>query len=70
MHFGFGSFGMILFWIAIVALIVVVVKMLSDSSPQSSRSSKTPQQILETRYAAGEISREEFEEKKRDLAQR
>lgn len=70
MHFGFGGFGMILFWVAIIAVIVVLVKFLTDSSRNRDGNSKSSLQILEDRYAAGEIGREEFEEKKRDLAQR
>lgn len=70
MHFGFGGFGMILFWVAIVAVIVVLVRLLTDSSRNREDSSKIPLQIIEDRYAAGEIGREEFEEKKQDLAQR
>ncbi|MCB2229899.1 SHOCT domain-containing protein [bacterium] len=70
MHFGFGGFGMILFWVAIIAVVVVVVKLLSDSTRNRDTKSKTPLQIIEDRYAAGEITRDEFEEKKRDLAQR
>lgn len=70
MHFGFGGFGMILFWVAIIAVVVVVVKLLSDSTRNRDTKSKTPLQILEHRYAAGEMTRDEFEEKKRDLAQR
>lgn len=68
MHFGFGGFGMIFFWVAIIALIVILVKYLSDSSRNHESKSNTPLDMLKNRYAAGEITREEFEEKKRDLA--
>lgn len=69
-HYGFGGFGMILFWVALVAVVVVLAKLLTDSTRKSDAKSKTPLQILEARYAAGEIDRDEFEEKQRDLAQR
>lgn len=68
MHYGFGGIGMLLFWVAIIAVGVVLVKSLTSSSRNRDVQSKTPRQILEQRYAAGEIGREEFEEKKRDLA--
>lgn len=70
MHFGIGGIGMMLFWVAIVAVVVVVVTHLTDSTRNRDTKSKTPRQILEERYAAGEMARDEFEEKKRDLAQR
>ncbi|MDX9857611.1 MAG: SHOCT domain-containing protein [candidate division Zixibacteria bacterium] len=70
MHFGFGGFGMILVWVATIAVVVVVVKLLSNSTRNRDTKSKTPLQFLEHRYASGEITRDEFEEKKRDLAQR
>ncbi len=67
MHFGFGGIGMILFWVAVIAVIIVLAKLLIDSTRNRDTRSKTPLQILEDRYAAGEIGRDEFEEKKQDL---
>jgi putative membrane protein len=61
--------GMIAFWGGLVALIAWVIKGLATggahTSPPSLRES--PQDILKRRYAAGEIDREEFEQKKREL---
>lgn len=70
MHFGFDGFGMIFGWLVIIAVIVILVKLWTDSTRNRDTRSKTPMQILEERYAAGEIGRDEFEEKKRDLVQR
>lgn len=70
MHFGFGGFGMILFWVAAIAVIVILVKVLSDSSRNRESKAKNPLDTLKNRYATGEITRDEFEEKKRDLAER
>ncbi|BAV33283.1 hypothetical protein SCL_0967 [Sulfuricaulis limicola] len=67
---GFGGIGMILFWVLIIAGIVVLTKWLADGP----RRSDTPREnsaldVLKQRYARGEINREEFEQKKRDLNQ-
>jgi putative membrane protein len=70
MHFGFGGFGMILFWIAFVAVILILIRVfVNGTSGRKEYRSKTPLDILKERYAAGEISRDQFEEKKRDLAE-
>jgi len=60
----FGVLFMILFWGGIIALIVWGIKRLSgygnDGSP-------TPLEIAKQRYARGEITKEQFEQIKRDL---
>lgn len=69
----FGMHGMegwwilgIIFWVAllvgIVLLVVWLVKTVSGRGRQESALD-----ILKRRYARGEITKEEFEEKKRDL---
>jgi putative membrane protein len=74
-YFGFngigtlGGFGMIIIWLIIIAIIVIVVRMFVGSNKSNADKSKNAMDILKERYAAGEISREEFEEKKHDLAQ-
>lgn len=65
MNFGFGGIFMWLFWIA---LIVLIVWLLKNGIGGQQRRSNTALDILEQRYARGEIDKEEFEEKKRDLA--
>ena len=40
----------------------------SDRNPRRSTGTETPLELLKKRYARGEITREEFEEMKRDLA--
>ncbi len=61
---GFGGFGfifMILFWVAIIAGAVYVIKMLSGKD--STRPDKErPEELLKKRYAGGEITKEEFED--------
>jgi len=63
MWFGMG-FGW-LFWIVIAGVLIWAALALSGRRPSGRPESALD--ILEKRYARGEISREEFEEKKRDL---
>ncbi len=58
--------GMVLFWGAIIAVIVLAVRFLGNGAA-ARRGDKTPLQILKERYARGEIDKEEFEQKQRDL---
>jgi putative membrane protein len=68
---GLGMLFMVLFWVAIVLLIVWLVRAISGRSPDRPHPlppSETPLEILQKRYARGEIDRAEFEEKRRDLS--
>jgi putative membrane protein len=59
---GWGmGFGMLLFWGLLIAAIVLLVKGCGV------RGDKSALDILKERYARGEIERDEFEQKKRDL---
>lgn len=60
---GFGGFFMILFWGLIIVGAVLLVRWIADQS----KGGKTALQILQERYARGELQRDEFEQKKRDL---
>ena len=67
--FGGMGFGWI-FWIIILAVIVWLVVQ-SNNKNQSKNNSNiiqdTPLDILKKRYAKGEISKEQFEQMKKDL---
>ena len=67
MGWGMG-FGWII-WLFIIGLIIWGIKAISDkrSQSQSSPGGDRSLEILKERYARGEIDREEFEERKRDL---
>ncbi|MGB5233618.1 MAG: SHOCT domain-containing protein [Candidatus Macondimonas sp.] len=71
---GFGFLFMILFWafviLGIVALLRWLMRESQDRRMQDGRSlprDKTPLEIVQERYARGEIDREEYEQKRRDL---
>lgn len=68
----FGGIGMIFFWGVIIVLIVLLVRGFaggwpSRSSSQPPRAGSTALDILQERYAKGEINKEEYEERKKAL---
>jgi len=71
--YGMGWFGgivMIAFWIAVIVGIVLLIRWLIISTRTASQgmsSGDSALEILKKRYARGEINKEEFEEKKKDL---
>lgn len=71
-HMIFGGLMMIAFWGGLILLIVLLVRWLAGPSSSShvppSATGRTPLQILQERFAKGEIDREEYEERKRVLS--
>ena len=72
MQFGMmGSYGMgfgvmmLILWIPVIIGLVLLIKYLSEGGAK--RREESALEILEKKYARGEISNEEFEEKKKDL---
>lgn len=72
-YYGMGWIGMIImlvFLIVVILGIVYLIKWIVHSIGRDNRRTKSedsPLDILKKRYARGEIQKEEFEEKKRDL---
>ena len=72
----FGIFGFlfrIAFLVAIVAVVVVVLRRtarghFSDGHPRHDYRSDSPAEILKQRYARGEISKEELDQKLKDIS--
>lgn len=62
----FGGIWMLIFWGGLIALIIWGITRLSERNESAARHS--PLDLLKERYAKGEISREEFERTKKDLA--
>ena len=60
-----GGIMMIAFW---VLLIVFVVWAVREIGGKNSRPSSNALEILKERYAKGEINKEEFESKKKDIS--
>ena len=60
-----GGIMMVVFWALFIALVVWVVR---EVNGKHSHSSSQALNILKERYAKGEISKEEFESKKKDLS--
>lgn len=58
----------ILFWIFFLLAGVALWKGLRRGNSSSETKSKTARELLDERYACGEISREEYEQKKADIA--
>lgn len=68
--YGYGMGGglmMLLFWLIILAAIFLGMKWLMSSNQNRRETTSGALHILESRYAQGEINRDEFEEKRRGL---
>lgn len=52
----------------LVALVVVLVRWLGGGSDDSGRRVRTARDILDERYARGEIDREEYQRRRNDIA--
>ncbi len=62
---GYWILGLI-FWILVIIGLALLIKYLWEGS-QGKRGEESALEILKKKYARGEISKEEFEEKKKDL---
>ena len=76
MYYGYGTpwfggigmgIGMIVFWGLLIWLIVWVVREARGRGADGQAGSSKALDILKERYAKGEISKEEFEAKKKDI---
>jgi len=65
---GFGFIFMLLFWGLVILGIAALIRwLMTQSSPGRGSRDKTPLEIVQERYVCGEIDREEYAQKKRDL---
>jgi len=65
---GFMGGYMWIFWIVLIVGLVFLIKwMVQHNKPGESKPEEDSLEILKKRYAKGEIDRQEFEQKKKDL---
>ena len=70
-HMFFGSFMMLVFWGGLIILIIFAVRLMGRGPARGSDGPAPGNRaldILEERYARGEIDKEEFEERRRLLS--
>lgn len=64
----FGGIVMWLFWLLIIIAVIVVLRsVLGKGSPDGASRTDTPLEILQKRYARGEIDDEEYKRRRREL---
>jgi len=63
----FGGIIFILFWAAVIFLVVWGIRRFSGGSSSGVQGNKSPLDIAKERYAKGEITKEQFEQIKKDL---
>jgi putative membrane protein len=73
MNWGYGmgwgwSIIMMVFWIAVIVGIIFLIRWIALSTDRRHETEDSAMEILRNRYAKGEINKDEFEEKKKDLA--
>ena len=70
--YGWGWFGVVLmaiFWVAVIVGIVALIRWLWGAGGRGKTGSEdAPLEILKRRYARGDLKKEEFEQKKKDLS--
>jgi putative membrane protein len=66
-----GGFGMGCMWIILIVIVVAVILLATGYVSRTKKAGESTEEsaldVLKKRYARGEISKEEFEEKQRDL---
>jgi putative membrane protein len=70
-HGMFGGLWMVVFWVALLALIIWAVRAFTGTADRVSgvTSNKTALEILQERFARGDIDKNEFEDRKHHLSQ-
>lgn len=67
---GFGGIGMLLFWALVIGGVILIARWFTAGPSSGSASpvrGRTALEVLDERYAKGEIDKDEFDRKRRDL---
>jgi putative membrane protein len=64
---GYGGGFMWLFWILLIVAVVWALKTFAGNGERTEKKDKSALEILQERYARGEIDQAEFEQKRKDL---
>lgn len=64
----FGPLWMIVWLVLIIVAVVALVRWVSDSSGGGRQSTRTARDVLDERYARGEIDRDEYMKRKQDIS--
>ena len=62
-----GGVAVIAFWTALIVGVVLLVRMFAARQEEPSTPASSPLEIAQRRYAAGEITREQFQQIQQDL---
>ncbi len=62
---GFGWLFMVIFWVLVIIGVIYLIRLVVGTKGEGK--TETALDILKKRYARGEINKEEYEEKKKDL---
>ncbi len=66
-HGGMMGIGMILLWLIPIALLVWLFAKAASGRSDKGETRQSPREILDARYARGEIGRDEYQERRADL---
>ncbi len=68
---GIGMLAMVIFWVLVIGgaiwVVVALARGLRQAPSLTAASGQSPLDLLNARYARGEITKEQFEQMKRDL---
>ncbi len=62
-----GALFMLVIWVLVIVGLVYLIRWLAHSVKRGEKREDTALDILKKRYAKGEISKEEFEDKRKDI---
>ena len=62
-----GPIMMLVFWAVVIVALIFLVRWIAASTQSRGKAEESALEILKKRYARGEIDKEEFEAKKKDL---